>query len=179
MQYKEKKIYDGPIFTLVQRFVEIKGKEYQRDILLHPGGVSLLVIEDDKILLVKQYRYGIECDTLELPAGKLEYGENPKECAVRELNEETGYESNQIELIQTLATVPAYCQETVYIYEAKNVHKTLHRLNMDEDEEIELFWIPLNKAYEMTLDGEIVDAKTIIAIQHAYIRKLEKGDDNS
>ncbi|MCF0107375.1 MAG: NUDIX hydrolase [Holdemanella sp.] len=154
----------------------IHGKEYQRDVLLNQGAVSMLVLKDDKILLVKQYRCGIEMDTLELPAGKLEYGENPLECAIRELNEETGLQSDEFVFIQKMAPIPAYGQEIVYIYEAKDVYEANERFAMDEDEDLELYWIPLNDAYEMTLNGQIIDSKTVIAIQHAVIQKYRKGD---
>lgn len=107
----EKVIYEGPIFTLVKEDVTIKNKVYQRDIIHHPGGVGILCMINHKILLVKQVRQAIDLETIEIPAGKLEYGEDPLECGMRELNEETGYACSSMRLIQSFYTTPGFCDE--------------------------------------------------------------------
>lgn len=168
---KEKKIFDGKIFTLVRADVDIHGKTCIRDIIRHPGGVGMLVVKDDKILLVKQYRPAINKDTLEIPAGKLEYNEDPKTCGIRELNEETGYESDDVSLVQSFVSTPGFCDERIWIFEANNVRKAKHRLDMDDDEYIDEIWMPLEEAYQKVCTSEIDDAKTVIAIQHALLKK--------
>lgn len=165
------RIYRGPIFELIQKNILIHDKIYKRDIIVHPGGVGVLAIDQNKILLVRQYRPAIDKETWEIPAGKLEYGEDPKECGLRELNEETGYEAKNLQLITSIYSTPGFCNEKIWIYEAKHITKAAHHLNMDEDEEIEIKWFAIKDAYEMIKKNQIEDAKTIIAIQHAIITK--------
>ena len=145
---EEKLIYKGIIFDLVQKDVEIKNKTYKRDIIRHPGGVGVICIVDGKILLVRQERPAIGKETLEIPAGKLEYGENPMECGLRELNEETGMA----------------CDKRIWIYKAINPRKADIKLSLDEDEEIDTLWLDLETAFEYTRNGKIDDGKTVIAI---------------
>ena len=166
---KEKKLYSGPIFDFVQTKIEIKGKEYVRDIIKVNGGVGILVIKDHKMLFVKQYRAAVDMMTLEIPAGKLEAGEDPKETAFRELNEETGLDCKDLIQIHHFVPTPAFCNETIWIYKAVDPFPSTQRLAMDEDEEIELFWYDLNEAYEMVRNGTIQDAKTILAIDYALL----------
>lgn len=168
---KRKLIFKGKIFTLEQRVVTIRDKEYIRDIIVHPGGVGVLVIIDEKILLVKQVRHSINEETLEIPAGKLEYGEDPDFAGRRELNEEAGYECDQLKPVCAFLSTPGFCDEKIWIYEAVDPVETNHRLDMDEDEEITKVWIDINEAYKMIQEGKIVDGKTIIAIQYAILQR--------
>ena len=168
---EEKIIYKGLIFTLNQKTVKKKGKDYLRDIIRHPGGVGVLVIIDQKILLVQQMRPAIDQMTLEIPAGKLEYGEDPLKAGLRELNEEAGYTCKELQLIQSFVSTPGFCDERIWIYEAIDPIPVKQRLTMDEDEEIECQWIPIHEAYEMTRNGKIIDAKTIMAIDHAILKE--------
>lgn len=171
MKEKENTIYNGKIFDLVQKDVEINNKIYQRDIIRHPGGVGVLVTKNDKVLLVKQFRHAIDKETLEIPAGKLEYGEDPKTCGIRELNEEAYLECDDLRLITSIVSTPGFCDERIWIYEAVNIQTTTHHLSQDEDENIDLVWLDLTEAYQMILDQKIDDAKTIIAVQYAYINR--------
>lgn len=171
MKEKENVIYKGKIFDLVQKNVVINNKIYQRDIIRHPGGVGVLVTKENKILFVKQFRHAINKETLEIPAGKLEYGENPKTCGIRELNEEAYLECEDLQLITSIVSTPGFCDELIWIYEAKNIKATTHHLAQDEDENIDLVWLDIKDAYQMILDQKIDDAKTIIAIQYAYINR--------
>ena len=164
-------LYVGPIFTMSKDMVEVKGKEYQRDIVHHHGGVGVLAIRDNQVLLVKQYRYAVQEDTYEIPAGKLEKDEDPYGCGLRELEEESGYTTNKLTAICTMYSTPGFCSEKIFIYQADQLTKLQNPKPMDEDEEIETMWIPIDQAYQMVLDGKIHDAKTILALQHAYIKK--------
>ena len=107
----DKIIYKGPIFTLHQFDVEINGKTYQRDVLDHCPAVALLVVKDHQILFVKQFRYGIGEETIEIPAGLIDEGETPEVAAIRELEEETGLGAKKLTLFNTLYPGPAYCNE--------------------------------------------------------------------
>lgn len=171
MKEKENVIYKGKIFDLIQKNVVINNKIYQRDIIRHPGGVGVLVTKENKILFVKQFRHAINKETLEIPAGKLEYGEDPKTCGIRELNEEAYLECEDLQLITSIVSTPGFCDELIWIYEAKNIKATTHHLAQDEDENIDLVWLDIKDAYQMILDQKIDDAKTIIAIQYAYINR--------
>ena len=171
MKEKENVIYKGKIFDLIQKNVVINNKIYQRDIIRHPGGVGVLVTKENKILFVKQFRPAINKETLEIPAGKLEYGENPKTCGIRELNEEAYLECEDLQLITSIVSTPGFCDERIWIYEAKNIKATTHHLAQDEDENIDLVWLDIKDAYQMILNQKIDDAKTIIAIQYAYINR--------
>ena len=166
---KEKLIYSGPIFDFVQTEVEIHKKKYPRDIIKVAGGVGILLIINNQILLVKQHRAAINRYTLEIPAGKLEYGEDPKTTALRELNEETGYTCKNLELIHRFVPTPAFCNENIWIYKAIEPEITKDRLPLDEDEDIELFWFDLSDAVKMVQNQQIEDAKTILAIYYAIV----------
>jgi ADP-ribose pyrophosphatase len=168
---KEQLIFHGPIFDLIGTEVEINGKLHHRDIIKHNGGVSLLCLKDDHILLVKQPRAAVGEDTLEIPAGKLEKGEDPITCGRRELNEETGFECDELRLIQLFYPTPGYTSEKLYIYQCENLRPAAQKLPGDEDESIEIIWMPLDEAYEKALKSEIKDAKTILAIYHAMLER--------
>lgn len=170
---KEKEIFHGSIFNLVKKDFNINGTLHSRDIIRHPGGVGLLCVQEGKILLVSQERQAIEKQTLEIPAGKLEYHEDPLKAGLRELNEETGYECKECRLIQKFYPTPGYSDEMIYIYECFDLSKAKHRLEMDEDENIQLVWMPLSEALEKAWNSEIQDAKTILAIYHAVLERRE------
>ena len=164
-------IYQGNVFYMIHTEVDIKGEKYPRDIIRHPGGVAILLIQDCKILFVRQMRHAINKETLEIPAGKMHYGEDPYDCAYRELNEETGYTCKELKLIQSIVTTPGFCDERIYIYEAVEPSISSHRLSMDEDEDIDTIWIDMDKAYQMIVNGEIDDAKTVCAVYYAIINR--------
>ncbi len=171
---EEKLIYKGAIFDLVSKDVKIHDQYYKRDIIHHPGGVGVVCVLNQKILLVKQFRHAINSYTLEIPAGKLEYGENPMECGLRELNEEAGMECDSIEPIQTIVSTPGFCDEKIWIYKAINPKIANHRLALDEDEEIETIWLDLNDAYNKIKSNEIVDAKTVVGILYVIAERNMK-----
>ena len=165
-----KTIYQGPIFTLRQFDVEINGKTYQRDVLDHVGAVALLVVKDHQFLFVKQFRYGIMKDTLEIPAGLIDEGETPEVAAVRELEEETGLGAKKLTLFNTLYPVPAYCNEQSYFFIASELYSS--KRQADPDETIEMMWIDEKQVYQMLQDtNPPFDMKTIVALQYYFLMK--------
>ena len=137
------------------------------------GGAAILpVLPDGKILLVRQYRNSIERETIEIPAGAKDYiGEPSIECAVRELEEETGYRSGNVEYLYTVATTVAFCNEVVEIFLARELTPTVQKL--DENEFINVEAYELDELVSMILNGEIQDSKTVGAIL-AYKAKYNK-----
>ena len=117
---------------------------------------------DGKVLMVKQFRYPYKKQILEIPAGKLNPGENPETTAIRELEEEGGVRTKTVELIQTVYPSTGYTEEIIYIYRAKDVVKT--KTHLDLDEFLDSVWIDKQTLKEMVRKGEINDAKTLIAL---------------
>lgn len=165
-------IYDGKIIKLYKDSVLCdNGNKATREVVRHNGGVGILAIVDNKILLVKQFRYPNAITTLEIPAGKLELNENPKECALRELEEETGYSAKDAIKISKFLPTPGYSDEWLYIYQAQDVFKVENPRACDDDEMIEVIALDIDEAYKQVVSGKIFDSKTIIAIMHTYINK--------
>ncbi|MGL4761940.1 MAG: NUDIX hydrolase [Sarcina sp.] len=136
------------------------GERSTRNLIDHPGASAIIPIFDDgKVLLVKQYRKAIESEMLEIPAGKLDKGEDPKDCAKRELEEETGYKATNIEYLGKIATAPGFCNEIIYLYKATGLEKGIK--NTDEDEFTENVIIPLEEMKAKVRSGEIIDCKTL------------------
>ena len=166
--------YRSSIFTLSEDRVPIEnGSVVTRSIVHHNGGSAILVQKEGRVLLVRQYRYALRQDLLEIPAGKIENGEDPSATALRELEEETGWSCRQLKPILTMCSTPGFCDEQIHIFEALDLCRPLQRRPMDDDECIELQWIPLQEAYAMIRDGSITDAKTIIALQYAMLNEAQ------
>ena len=161
---KSEEIYHGKIFRVLKEVVELpEGKTTTRDIVKHNGGVSVIAkTEDGKIPLVGQFRKGIERVSLEIPAGKLENGEDIEECGRRELREETGYNAKKLTLLSSFSPTPAYCSEIIYVYEAEDL--TYIGQDLDENEYLNVEFYTLDEIYDKIQSGEIIDAKTIIAV---------------
>lgn len=168
-------IMDGKIMLVTREEVElIDGNRAFREVVYHNGGVCILAIENNQILLVKQFRYPNRIETLEIPAGKLEKDEDPKTCAFRELEEETNCRASAMTFIMKVLPSPGYTSEWLYLYEAINFKEVTDSLDCDEDEFIDVIKMDLEKAYQGVIDGTIVDAKTVIAILYAYNKKVTK-----
>lgn len=135
----------------------------------HPGAAATLVVKDGLVLLVEQYRPAAGRNMLELPAGTIDLKEEALECAKREFQEETGYSAENWESLGHLYPTPGYTNEVLHLFLASGLTKGEQKL--DEGEDIKVRWIPLNEVEEMIDNGEINDAKTIIAI-FKYVRKL-------
>lgn len=141
------------------------GEKSTRNLIEHPGVAAILPIFDDgKVLLVKQYRKPLEMTMLEIPAGKLRVGENPKDCAIRELEEETGYKANNIECLGKIATAPGFCNEIIYLYKATDL--IVGEKNTDDDEFTENIIISIDQLKEKIKAGEIIDCKTISILSY-------------
>lgn len=162
------KIYDGKIIEVTREKVLLENEsEAYREVVHHSGGVCILPINDKgEVLFVKQFRYPFKEVLLEIPAGKREIDEDPKECGIRELKEEVGAESKNITYLGKLYPTVAYDTEIIYMYMAQDL--SFSEQNLDEDEFLDVVKIPLSKAYEMVLNDEIPDAKTQIAILKAW-----------
>lgn len=161
---QSRKIYDGRIVHLRLDEVELEnGKSAMREVIDHPGGVCVAPIEPDgTILMVRQFRYAHGKELLELPAGKLEYGEDPAACGLRELAEEVGREAGEYHSLGCLYPTPAYVTEVIHLYYAAQLTPVAQHL--DEDEFLDIVRVPFDEALEMVLDGRICDAKTQLAL---------------
>ena len=160
-------IYEGPIFTITHDEAELENsKTAVRDVLHHNGGVCVIPItENNEIFLVKQFRYPFQTVTREVPAGKLEKGEDHGECGRRELLEETGYTCKEYIYLGEMLPTPAYNTEITYMYLAKGL--TFSSQSLDPDEFLDVERIPLSEAVKQVMDGTIRDGKTQIAVLKA------------
>ncbi|MDO5044587.1 MAG: NUDIX hydrolase [Coriobacteriia bacterium] len=137
------------------------GKEATRDVIRHPGAVGIVALTDDsQIVLVRQYRIALERETLEIPAGKIDTGEDPALTAARELKEECGVVANKMSYLTSIATSVGFSDELLHLYMATDLHFEMSE--PDEDEFVILELMPLEELIELVLDGQIEDSKTII-----------------
>ena len=162
-----KNIFKGFILDVKVHTVELPdGKTATREVIEHPGGVGIIAITPEReVFMVRQYRIAADDVMLEIPAGKLEIGEDPYNAAMRELQEETGYKTSKlIELGEYYAT-PGYCGEKLIIYMATDLEFVGQ--NLDEGEFLNVEKYPLDQLYQMVMDNEIHDCKTAIGILKA------------
>ena len=171
--------YQGAILKIYEDTVLANGHEAHWDFIHHDGAAAVLpVTAEGKILMVRQYRNALDRYTLEIPAGKLDDPQEPKiECAYRELEEETGFKTENMEYLISVNTTVAFCDEAIDIFVARNLIPS--RQHLDEDEVIDVEAWDLKDLEERIYKGEITDGKTIAAIM-AYARKyrsVDKRDD--
>lgn len=161
--------YQGRIINVrVDKAQLPDGRQVRREVIEHPGGVCVLPLTDDgQVIMVRQYRYPHSRLFLEIPAGKLEPGEDPFECGKRELREETGMTAGKYRSLGRLVPTPAYCGEVIYIYMATELKPD--RQQLDDGEFLEVERYPLDTLVQMVLNGEIEDAKTQAAVLKAKI----------
>lgn len=157
-------IYRGRIITLRRDDALLpNGAPCTREVVEHPGGAAVLAVRDGKVILVRQFRYAYGETLLEIPAGKLEPGEDPCIAAGRELEEETGLTASSLELRFVFYPTPGYTNEKIYLYEAHGLQEG--RVHPDDDEFLATVELPLGEAFAMVDRGEIRDGKTIVALQ--------------
>jgi len=168
---KSETIFKGKILNLrVDKIILPSGRETTREIVEYRGAVTLIpVFEEGRILFVKQYRHVVGRELLELPAGKLEEGENPEETARRELVEETGYYPSKLKKIASFYVAPGYSTEYMHLYLAKGLEK--REVNPDFDEIISPVIIEEEKVKRMLKEGDIEDAKTILGLLFYFYMK--------
>ncbi|MBQ2696409.1 MAG: NUDIX hydrolase [Clostridia bacterium] len=168
-----KKIFEGKVITLRYDTVLLpNGEEAGREIVEHPGGVAIVALdEEENVYLVRQYRHPFEKILLEIPAGKLNYGEDPFSCGVRELKEETGLSAKQFDFLGSFMVSPGFCREKIYIYLARGL--SAGNMNLDPDEFLEVEKKPLADLLNLIMANEIEDAKTVIGILkvNEYIKR--------
>lgn len=158
------KIFDGRILHVRRDTVLLpNGHQSTREVVDHPGGVCVLALDDqERVLVVSQFRYPYGEVLRELPAGKLEYGEDPAQAAIRELREETGAVAGTFQPLGELYPSPGYCGEIIRMYLARDL--SFGDTDPDEDEFLGLERVPFSQLVEQVLSGEIKDAKTIAAV---------------
>ena len=144
------------------------GQTVELEMVRHPGAAAIVPFvsgldgEDPHILLLRQYRYAADGVIWEIPAGVLEPGEEPQECARRELKEETGATAEEIRFLSTVYTTPRFTDEQIHLFLASGL--TVADQDLESDELIEVTSRPVSTVLEMIRDGEIVDSKTIVAV---------------
>ena len=156
--------YQGKILKIYDDLVEVNGRHTHWDLVHHNGAAAVLpVTEDGRILMVRQYRHALGRFTLEIPAGKLDSPDEPMiECARRELEEETGYRSDDLELLININTTVAFCDEAIDIFVARDLIPSHQHL--DEDEVIEVEAWELKDLLQLIYEGKMTDGKTVAAI---------------
>jgi ADP-ribose pyrophosphatase len=156
--------YDGGFLTIDKVDVKVASGEHSvHQVLRHPGAVAILAVNKrEEVLLVKQYRTAVEQITLEIPAGKIDEGENPQTAGIRELSEETGYTAAIFEPLIDFWPAVGYSDETLYLYVARDL--TAGETHMDTNEFINSVWVPKTELINLIKSGKIMDSKTIIAV---------------
>ena len=157
-------VFDGKIMHVRRDVVELSdGSEAFREVVDHSGGVCVLALDDEnRVLTVRQFRYPFEQVLQEIPAGKLERGENPDEAAKRELREETGAVAGRMERLGEIYPTPAYCGEIIRMYLARDL--VFGENDLDEGEFLDVVRVPFDELVEKVMTGEIRDAKTVVAV---------------
>ncbi len=170
-QTERKKVFSGKIVDVYHDKVILPdGREAVREVCEHPGAVAILALDGEDMLFVRQYRHAVLAELLEVPAGKLEKGEDPEQAARRELREETGFACSELIHLGVLCPSPGILSEVIHLYFARGL--TFVGEQFDEDEFLSTVRIPRETFIEMLLHNEIVDAKSICSVNIARARGL-------
>jgi ADP-ribose pyrophosphatase len=165
-----KSIYQGRVLNLSLETVTLpNGETVELEIMHHPGAAAVVPMKDAKtVLLVRQYRHAAGGYMLEIPAGKLDHGENPRDCAARELEEEIGFRASSLEPVISFFTTPGFTDEVIHVFLATGLMPG--RQNLGRDEVLHVIELPLERAIEQIDEGVIRDGKTIAGLQAVYLR---------
>ena len=160
-------VHTGRIIQVsTERLLYNNGREYDLDFVRHPGAAAVVAVDGSgRVCLVRQYRHGVEDFLWEIPAGKLDPGEAPEACAVRELAEETGVQARRWTSLGQFLPAPGIFTEVIHLYMARDL--TVGAPAPDADEELEIQWLPIEEAAGMVLRGEWSDGKTGLALWRA------------
>ena len=158
------KIFSGRLIDLYFDQIELpNGKSSTREWIKHPGAVCIIpILPNGNLCLIRQYRYGPRAEFIEIPAGKLDVGEDPLVCAKRELEEEIGYIAGKLTFLTNIHPAIGFSNEKMWVYLAEDL--ILSKQSLDQDEFLELYPIPLKKAIDLIYEGKITDVKTVIGI---------------
>jgi len=157
-------VFQGKIITVkVDKALLPNGAEASREVVEHPGGVCILALREvGTVPLVRQVRYPLGDVMLELPAGKLEYGEEPRPAAIRELGEEVGLEPGRLTDLGFIYVSPGFCKEKLHMYLARDVKQV--PVHPDEDEFLDIVSLPFDRLVELVMSGQITDGKTVATV---------------
>ncbi len=163
-------IYTGKVITLNVDNVQLpNGVTVDLETIRHPGAAAVVPVKaDGTVVLIRQFRHAAGGFIYEIPAGKLAPGEEPLQCAARELEEEVGYRASTFELLSSIFTAPGFADEVIHVYRATGLTKG--RQQLDRDEVLDVIEMPLSEAITKIEDGTIRDAKTIVGLQAVYIK---------
>jgi ADP-ribose pyrophosphatase len=167
-----KNIYKGRIVNLNLETVTLpNGATIELEVIHHPGAAAVVPLKDARtVILIRQYRHAVGGYIYEIPAGKLHPGEDPRECALRELEEEIGYRAGVLEIVSSVYTTPGFTDEVIHIYRATQLRQG--QQNLGKDEVLDIAEFPLEKTITMIREGVIKDAKTIVGLQCVYLQLL-------
>ena len=166
----EETLYEGKVFNVSRATVEHDELSYTRELVSHEGSAVVLPVHSDgRITLVRQYRLPARDFLFEVPAGTVDEGESPEECAFREIEEETGYAAAKIEKISEFFVSPGFLNEKMHLFFGFELTKTAQ--NLDDDEVLNVLTMAQKDAFELLDDGKIIDAKTIIALMFLRQRR--------
>ncbi|HKR79763.1 MAG TPA: NUDIX hydrolase [Nitrospira sp.] len=162
-------IFTGKVITLNIDTVTLpNGVTIDLEMVRHPGAAAVVPLKNsDTVVLIKQFRHAAGGFIYEIPAGKLHPGEDPKDCAARELEEEIGYRAGKLDLLSSIFTAPGFTDEVIHIYKATGLSKG--RQQLDRDEVLEIVEVSLQESIEMIRAGSIRDAKTMVGLQMVFI----------
>lgn len=179
-QFEEKTIrttdiFSGKIISVQVDDIQLpNGKEAKRELVKHPGAVAVIALTNEgEMIFVKQYRKPLERTLIEIPAGKIEPNEEPYVTAVRELEEETGFTTDDLQFVTSFATSPGFADEIIHLYFTDNLIQLDNPPPGDEDEFVELITMPLTEAIEALENNHLFDVKTMFAIQYLQIKGLK------
>lgn len=174
---RSRKVYEGRIFDFVTENITLpNGSNADMAFIRHPGSTAVVpLLDENTVVMELQYRHPAGDYLLEIPAGTMEPGESPPDCARRELQEETGLKASELIHLGKIHIIPAYSDEEIHVYLARGL--TPSEQNLDDDEIIEVVNYPIDEALQLIADGKITDALTILSIQMAWFSMNVKKQD--